>query len=133
MIDKSKFNDKKELRTFGIGLAVILAVIGTIQYFVGRDLFPYFYVASGVSLLLSLTVPILIMPFFIFMQYFGMVMNFIMTRVILAILFYVVFTAIGGTARLLGKNFLKMKIYPEKKTYWLDKNQEESQRYENQF
>lgn len=133
MIDKSKFNDKKELRTFGIGLAVILAGIGTIQYFVGRDLFPYFYAASGVSLLFSLTAPILIKPFFIFMQYFGMVMNFIMTRVILAILFYVVFTAIGGTARLLGKNFLKMKIYPEKDTYWLDKNPEDLTRYENQF
>lgn len=133
MIDKSKFNNKKELRKFGIALAVILAGIGTIQYFTGRDLFPYFYAASGVSLLLSLTVPILIMPFFIFMQYFGMVMNFIMTRVILAVLFYVVFTAIGGTARLLGKNFLKMKIYPEKKSYWLDKNPEESNRYSNQF
>ncbi len=133
MVDKSKFKDKKELRKFGIALAVILAGIGTVQYFTGRNLFLYFYGASGISLLLSLTIPILIMPFFIFMQYFGMVMNFIMTRIILALLFYVVFTAIGGTARLLGKNFLKMNIYPEKETYWLDKNPEESNRYGNQF
>lgn len=133
MIDKSKFNDKKELRKFGIALAVILAVIGAIQFFTGGSLFPYFYGASGVSLLISLTFPILIKPFFIFMQYFGMVMNYIMTHLILSFLFYIVFTAIGGTARLLGKNFLKMKLYPEKESYWLEKNREESQRYENQF
>ena len=132
-MDKSKFNDKKEWRKFGIGLAVILSVIATIQLFTGRDLFFYFYCASGVVLFLSLLIPILIKPVFIAFSYFGFVMSWIMTRLILSLLFYTILTGISVIAKITGNKFLDLKIDKESKSYWIDKTPITRESYENQF
>ncbi|MCK5506803.1 MAG: hypothetical protein KAJ10_16680, partial [Thermodesulfovibrionia bacterium] len=134
-MDTSKFNDKKEWRKFGIGVAVILAVIATIQLIVGKELFIYFYGVAAFFLFFGLLLPIIIKPVYILFSYLGLILGWFMTRVILSILFYIIFTPIGLILRLFGKNFLDLKIDKKAETYWLDKKIETINKihFERQF
>lgn len=133
-MDKSKFSDKREWRKFGIGLAIITAAIGTVQLVLNKDLYFHFYAVSASSLLLGLVLPILLKPIFILFSYIGEVMGWIMTRLILSILFYAVVTPIGLIAKIFGNSFLELRISPPQESYWTDKNADEStKKYENQF
>lgn len=65
----------------------------------------------------------------------AVILGWIMTRVILSILFYLVFTAIGGISRLLGKQFLDLKIDPSINSYWIKREPKTFNKsgYEKQF
>ena len=67
---------------------------------------------------------------------FSFVMSWIMTRVILIVLFYGVVTPIALLARLFGKRFLDMSYHaPSRQSYWRKQAEEtaEKTRYEKQF
>lgn len=120
-MDKTKFDNKKEWRKFGIGLGIILSVIATIQLIIGRELYPYFYGVGLIVFLVGLVLPILLKPVFILFSYIGFVLGWFMTRVILSVLFYLVFTTIGLILRLFGKHFLNIKFDKKADSYrwWL--------------
>ena len=132
-MNKSKFDDKKEWRKFAFGLSVILFVIASIQLLFGKSLFPYFYGASLFILLVGITAPILIKPIFILFSYIGFGLGWFMTRLILTILYYIVFTPIGLIARFLGKTFLDLKFDRKPDTYWISKDQNSDRNYEKMF
>lgn len=134
-MNTSKFNDKKEWRKFGIGIAVILAVIATIQLIVGRELFIFFYGVSAFFLFFGLLLPIIIKPVYILFSYLGLILGWIMTRVILSILFYIVLTPIGLILRLFRKHLLDLKIDKKAETYWIGRKSEKKRgnNFENQF
>jgi multisubunit Na+/H+ antiporter MnhG subunit len=62
-------------------------------------------------------------------------MGFFMTRLILGVLFYLIITPIGLTAKLFGKDFIDQKINKGKKSYWNYREQKEFSKeiYERQF
>jgi hypothetical protein len=134
-MDKSKFNDKREWRKFGIALGIILGIIATILLFKAKSIYIYFYGGGAFFILAALAVPIIIKPVFILFLYIAHILGFIMTRVILSILFYLVITPIGWISRLFGKQFLDMKFNREKTSYWIEtgKMGDEKENYENQF
>lgn len=134
-MDKSKFNDKKEWKKFGIGLSIILAIIATIQIFTGRELYFYFYCAGICILLISFILPILLKPVFILFSYIGFILGWFMTRVILSILFYIILTPIGAISKLFGKKYLEMQVDKNRESYWIDKpeHNQEIKNYEQQF
>lgn len=134
-MDKSKFNDKKEWRKFAIGLALILGAIGAVMYFKGSANYIWMFVAHGALMLIGLLAPVLIKPLFIAISYFGFGMGWVMTRVILFILFYLVMTPISLLARLVGKQFLDLKFDRQPDSYWLAKEvpAEGVNSFENQF
>ena len=65
---------------------------------------------------------------------FAVIIGWIMTRIILAILFFFIITAIGALARLFGKDFLNLK--PDNRdSFWNMRNRDRelNQDYEKQF
>lgn len=132
-MDKSKFNDKKEWRKFAYGLSAIFFIIASIQLFLGKALFPYFYGACLLFLITGLIAPVLIKPIFILFSYIGYGIGWFMTRMILSILFYFVFTTIGFIARLFGKHFIDLKFDREPTSYWIQKEQDSIHNYEKMF
>jgi len=134
-MDKKKFNDRKEWRNFGIGLGVILSLVATGQLITGREIYPYFYGAGIIIFLIGIIFPILLKPLYILFSYIGYAIGCVVTRVILSVLFYLVFTPIGLLLKLSGKNFLEQKIDKDADSYWNNKNlsKKEINRYENQF
>jgi len=134
-MDKSKFNDKIEWRKFGIALAVLLFIISAVQYFKQIELYSYFLVASVLFLLSALALPILIKPVFIIFSYIGFGMGWVMTRIILFILFYLFITPISILARKFGNRFLDLRFDRSKESYWLPvkDNKNNRENFEKQF
>ena len=66
---------------------------------------------------------------------FAVILGWFMTRIILSLLFFLVITPIGLTMRLLGKDFLGLKIKSSNESYWnkRDKENELNQDYQKQF
>ncbi len=135
MLDKSKFNDKKEWRKFGISVGVIFLIIASIQLILGKELYLYFYGTSTLFFLLGLVLPVFLKPVFILFSYLGMVMGWIMTRVILTALFYLVITPIGLFSKLVRKRFLELRLFPKAESYWINRSEKvaNGQSYENQY
>jgi len=137
-MDKSKFNIKSEWKKFGIALGIILAIIATILLLKKKSIYIYFYGAGLFFILAALTVPIVIKPVFILFLYIAFVLGWVMTRVILSILFYLVITPIGLILKLFGKRFLDMKFSRKEASYWIESavkadKEEGIENYEIQF
>jgi hypothetical protein len=62
-------------------------------------------------------------------------MGFIMTKIIMVIIFYLIVTPLGLAASLTGKEFLDMKIDKNAKSYWVvrEKIKKVKSDYERQF
>lgn len=125
----------KALRKFGITMAVVAGLVTLWLYFVNPD---YIIFSGGLTLLfalLALVVPGSLKTFYLLWMALAFVLGFIMTRVILTVLFYLILTPTGLFLRLTGKDLLKLKVKGGEVTYWekrpgLKKSQSD---YEKQF
>jgi hypothetical protein len=137
-MDKSKFNIKNEWKKFGIALGIILSIVATILLIKGKALYFYFYGAGLVFVLAALAIPIVIKPVFILFMYIAHVLGFVMTRLILCILYYLVITPMSLLGRLFGKKFLDVKFSRKEVSYWIESGTgtgeiQGVENYENQF
>jgi len=126
---------KRELRNFGITMAVALAVIGSILLWRDSQNFKYLFYIAAAFLLLGLAAPIVLKPLQKLWMTLAIAMGWVMTRVILLVLFYLVFTPVGLTARLFGKKFISTSFDPDADSYWItkEKTAPESGNYEKQY
>lgn len=116
---KHKPKTKKELRKFGMVMAVPLALIGAYFWWKGRVAYPYVLGAAAFFLLSGLLVPQILRPIEKGWMKFAEVMSAIMTRVILTLAFFLVITPFGLLMRLMGKDLLDMRLEPDRETYWV--------------
>lgn len=109
----------RELRKFGITIGAFLLIVAGILFW--KELASARYIAyiAGAFLLLGVAVPVVLKPIYIIWMSFAVVMGFIMSHVILGIVFGLVFTPAGLVMRLLGKDPLKERIDPDAKSYWI--------------
>ncbi len=128
-------DDKTTLRKFGLTVGTVLLLVGIMLYLTDK---PSSVVFGGVGILLilfGLILPSILKPLNKIWMILALIMGWLMSRVILTILFYLVLTPIGITAKIFGKKFLNLKIDKEAKSYWnkRDKTVTEKIDYERQF
>ena len=109
----------KELRNFGIVIAIAFAILGSIVLWRGKPTFLYFYGISGLFLILGLIVPMALTPIEWVWMKFAKALGFVMNYVILTIVFFLVITPIGLILRLTGKDPLRLKFDNNARTYWI--------------
>jgi len=128
-------SEKKDLRDFGITFGVLLGVLAGALWWKGKDTYTIFVALSGAFFFFGLVLPNLLKPLQKAWMMFAVVLGWFMTRLILSVLFYVVFTFIGGVARLFGKKFLGENIDRSKNSYWVYREPSEfsKEKYEKQF
>ena len=126
---------KKDLRKFGITMAIALGVLGLLFLWRGRGFFYYFFILSTAFLILGVVAPMFLKPIQKAWMTFAILMGWFMTRFILSILFFVVFTLIALVARLFNKRFLDLQIDKSCTSYWKHREPEEvpKEDYERQF
>jgi hypothetical protein len=128
-------SDRKDLRNFGITMGIALGVIGGLLLW--REKPYYFYcVIAGIAFLLSgFAFPAVLKPFQKVWMTISILMGWLMTRVILIILFYGILTPIGLIGRLCGKDFLDIKLNKNAPSYWVLRGKQEYDKksYEQQF
>lgn len=128
-------SEKKDLRNFGITFGVLFGLLSGLLWWKGKDTYTIFLILSMSFFLLGFMLPALLKPLQKAWMTFAVILGWFMTRLILSVLFYIVFTFIGVVARLFGKDFLEMHIDKSKDSHWLYRKQAPftKENYEKQF
>jgi len=127
-------SDKKELRKFGITVGAVLVLIGFAFQFFGNNYSFYMIIGTigAVLIFFGVIYPNILLPLHKIWMSLAVVLGFIMTRVILSILFYLIVTPIGFIAKLTGKDFLDLKIEKDKESYWHKREIKEYQKIDTE-
>ena len=126
----------KELRKFGTAMTIVLATIATVRIWRGHVVSAQVLYGIVAYALLSISLwPPALRPTHWLLMKIAHALGWLNTRLILIVLFYIVFTPIGLLLRLFGKDLLSRKIDRGAKSYWIEKEKEEFEpaRYERQF
>src|SRR5262245_2590082 len=99
----------RELRNFGWLVGGVFAALGVFFLFRGKPAYPWFLVPGGVLVFFGTIYPRALKESYIVWMSLAFVLGFIVSNVILTLFFFLVITPIGLAARLLGKDFLRMK------------------------
>ncbi|GBE16308.1 hypothetical protein BMS3Abin15_00121 [bacterium BMS3Abin15] len=128
-------SEKKDLRNFGITIGIVLGILGGALWWKGKDTYNIFIILSLAFIFFGLVLPAALKPLQKAWMTFAVILGWFMTRLILSVLFYLVFTFIGWGARLFGKQFLDLKMDNSQKSYWISRKNKTLNRsdYERQF
>ena len=117
-------NSRKELRQFGITIGIVIGLLALVAFLRQKDTTTLFSIVSVTFLFFGIVFPIILKP---------IQKAWIMTRVILTILFYLVVTPLGIVAKIFGKGFLGVQFNRSTITYWIPKKYAKDKKsYENQ-
>ncbi len=111
-------SEKNNLRKFGIIVGIVLLIIAGLFFLKEKESFQLFFAIGIVLFVTGIVIPFTLKPIYWVWMTFATILGWFMTRVILSLLFYVVFTPIGLIARLFGKQFLGLKMDRSKQSYW---------------
>ena len=114
--------DNKAIRDFGILIGFILLIIAGILFYKERESYELIILLGIASIGLGLVMPIILKPFYLVWMIFATILGWIMTRLILGLLFYIIVSPIGLISRLFGKRFLELKNSSINSSYWNYKN-----------
>ena len=125
----------KDLKKFGLTVGIILLIIAAILFWKQKPSFLYFFPVGLFLVLAGLLTPALLRPLNKGWMIFSILLGWVMTRVILSVLYYIILTPIGIIAKISGKHFLDLKIDKSKLSYWEIRNKAEINpaNYERQF
>jgi len=126
---------KRELRQFGITIGLVLGLLGSWFLWSNKEGGSLLLIAATLFLSLGFIMPRLLKPLQKLWMTLAVLLGWLMTRIILTILFYLVVTPIGLLARLSGKDFLNRKFNSDASSYWIPRKAAtpEKKNYENQF
>lgn len=128
-------SSKSDFRKFGITIGVFLMVIAGFLFWKGKEPFEILLISGIILCVLGIAIPAVLKPIYWVWMILATILGWIMTRVILSLLFYAVITPIGVFSRLFGKKFLDLKWDKSKDSYWNAKTtkQRKNEDYERQF
>lgn len=127
--------DRKSLRKFGITMGIAFLAMTVIILARHRHSMMPTAAISVVFFLSALILPSLLKPVYIIWMRFAFCLSWFNTRLILTVLFYLVFMPISLVLKIFAKDLLDRKIEKEKNSYWHKKEKSEFNRlnYERQF
>jgi len=113
--------DKNTLKKFGITMGIAFLVITLFILIRHRHSILVTSIALSIFFILAFVAPILLKPIYIFWMKLAFILGWINTRLILFIIFYLIFTPVGLVMKLLGVDLLDRRIDKEKESYWREK------------
>ena len=128
-------SEKSDLRKFSITVATVFLVIAGFLFWKEKESFQIFLAISVTLFLTAIAIPAILKPVYWVWMIFSTILGWIMTRVILSLLFYTILTPIGLISRFFGKQFLELRSDKSKESYWNFRTNEHLQKenYEKQF
>ena len=109
-------------RTFGLVFAAFFLIVAILPAMRGHAVRVWALVASGVFLLTSLATPCILAPLNRAWTALGALLQAVVNPLVLAVLFYLVFTPFGWILRRTGKDFLRLRPAPYAPTYWIPRS-----------
>jgi Na+(H+)/acetate symporter ActP len=127
----------KEIRKWAVLMAIILVVIGAVQLYLLRhqNTATVLWLIAIVFLVDGLLFPSLLKPVYWLWMKFAGALAWINTRLIMVLVFYLIFTPVGIILRILGVDLIKQRWDEKKQSYWIDRPDEpfDPNRYEKQY
>ena len=125
----------KELREFGLLFGVILVLLfGLLLPWIFAKPFPLWpWWVLAVTATLAVLYPSGLKPFYKLWMLFGGIMGWINTRLILGIVFYLIFVPFGLVMKLFGKDPLSRKLDSKMTTYRVTNKSHNKENMENPF
>ena len=109
----------RNLRKFGLTMAVAFAVFGVLFLWREKQFWPYMFYISAFFGILGLIYPRILSPVEWVWMKMAHYIGLITTPVILTLTFYLVVTPMALIMRLIGKDILRLKRNPMAETYWI--------------
>ena len=127
-------NSNKDIKSFGIVIGIILFIISGLLMYYNKESYQIIAIIASTFIGLGLIFPIFLKPIYFVWMIFAAILGWVMTRVILSVVFYLIMTPISLITKLLGEDFLNLKKI-ESDSYWNYRNSSEelNQDYEKQF
>lgn len=124
-----------DLRKFGITMGVVLGILGGLLLWRGKGYYFYFFILSLTFLVLGLVLPRWLKIVYKIWMSLTVIIGWVMTRVILTVLFYFVVTPISLLMRLFGRNLLDIRFESSAPSYWIPRKipKFDKTNYEKQF
>ena len=112
----------KEVKKFGFILTAFLLIVGTVSYFKGHETRAFvLWGIDAVVLLLNVFYLPAMKPIYVAAMKMAGVLGYINTKIILSVVYYLIFTPIGIFLKIMGKDLLDEKIDTNQVSYWIDK------------
>jgi hypothetical protein len=109
-------------RSFGFLVAAVLALIGGLDYWAGRERFVPWLAAAGVFLAVALAMPRLLLPLKRLWLKLGRILHVVTSPIIVGVLYLSSIVPVGLLARLFGADLLSMKRDAAAATYWIKRD-----------
>ena len=110
----------KEQRLFGIAMGLALGVMGGVFWW--HDSLAtsiWLWPIGGALLVLGLAVPVVLWPLWkVWTTLVVPVLNWVLTRLLMGLVFFIAVTPIAWLMALVGKDPLDRKIEPNRDSYW---------------
>ena len=121
------FNSVEEIkvssnRSFGMVFTLVFLVVGIWQISAEKSLGWYFFASAILFFIATITFSSLLGPFNRAWFKFGLLLGRVFNPIVLGFVFFLVVTPMGIARRLLGKDSLHLKLKPNLKSYWIDRN-----------
>lgn len=106
-------------KSFGIVFTIVFFIIALVPIMSGNNLSLVWLVISIIVAFITFIKPSLLSPFNKSWTRFGLLLHKIISPIILALMYFLVFTPIGIAMRVMNKRPLQLKLEPESDTYWI--------------
>ena len=114
-------------------LALVLIISGLLIYY-DKESYKLIAIMASTFIVVGYVIPALLKPMYLVWMTIAVILGWVMTRVILSMVFYFILTPISLITRLLSEDFLALKRI-DSDSYWnhRDSDYETNQDYEKQF
>jgi len=109
----------KKLREFGLLVGGVLGLFACLFWWREKPFYPYLFAVSLALIFCGALLPRVLKPIYVAWMTAALLIGWVMSRVLLSLVFYLIVTPIGFLARLMGKDFLDLKFKDDKESYWI--------------
>jgi hypothetical protein len=124
---KSDIKNTTSDRKFGLVFTALFFLACLYDLTINKNFNIIFFMAGIILIIISLFFPKFLKPFNFLWFYLGMALHKIISPVILAFMFFCIFTPLGLALRLFGKKILPLQFDAELSSYWIKRNRNNSE------
>jgi len=125
---------QKEMREFGLLVGFIFAALGALLIWKGREPGGIFAGVGLVLMMLGGVVPRWLKPLYFAWMFLAILLGWVMSRVLLTVIFYTTVTPLAVLMRLKGKDLLDQKYPDSRDTFWRPRHEKwTKEKLEKQF
>ncbi|MEK7727873.1 MAG: hypothetical protein AAB354_05625 [candidate division KSB1 bacterium] len=121
---KSIPSTDRDVRKFGLTIGVVLLLLAAFFWWKEKPSAIHFAFAAALFAATTWLWPRLMRPLYLAWMAFAVVMGFFMTRVILTVLYFGMFTPIALALKIFGKDLLQERMDKSATTYWIKRARE---------